>query len=115
MGIEEDGRLAGRAQPFAVGKRIRIAGAENFDVLQARLAHLLRDQSCGFFNFRLMLPIGADAGDGDQIGQIVDQRLMILLQPIVHVLHGSLLLIVESGEFIREMSNGQTGPCKSPQ
>jgi len=47
MRVEKNRRLAGGAEPFAVGVRQRIAGAEDVYVVQAGLAHLLADERRG--------------------------------------------------------------------
>src|SRR5262245_41098917 len=82
MGVEKDGRFARSAQPFAVGVRVGIAAAEDLDILQAGLAHLRTGERGTLLDFLLVFAVGADAGNRHQVGQVADQRGMILLEPI---------------------------------
>jgi hypothetical protein len=50
--------------------------------LQAGLAHLLAGERRGALDLLLVLAVGADARDGDQVGQAADDRLVVLRQPV---------------------------------
>jgi hypothetical protein len=51
------------------------------------LTHLLAGYRRYLVNFLLMVPIGADAGDGYQFRQITDQIVMVLFQPFQDRFH----------------------------
>ena len=43
-------------------------------------------------DFLLMFAVGADAGDGHELGQAANESAVVLRQPIQYWLHGSLLM-----------------------
>src|SRR6266542_3653002 len=89
MGVQEHGRLAGGAKPLAVGVGVRAVAAEDLSLLQSGAAHLLARQLGGLFDLLLVFAVGADAADGHQVGQVLDEVSVVLVQPIEVHLHGS--------------------------
>jgi hypothetical protein len=97
VGIQKHRRLAGGAEPFAVGIGIGVAGLEDGDVLQAGVAHLSANLLGALVDFLLMFQIGADAGDGDEVGKLLDKFGVVSLEPIELGLHGHLRGTLVSG------------------
>ena len=78
VGVEEDGRLAGRVEPLAVGVGERVARREATSTLcRPALPHLLAGELRGAVDLGVVLAVGADALDGDQVGQAADDLFVI--------------------------------------
>ena len=70
MPVEKDGRLAGRAQRFAVDQRMHLR-RHDFDVVEARRAQLFGDPFRGALDVRLVLGLRADARNPQKFVELV--------------------------------------------
>src|SRR5262249_45785194 len=113
MGIKEYRRLAGSPQPLTVGIGVGAARAQGVYVLQTGLAHLLASERCRLADLLLMLAVGADARNGNQVGQSANQGSMILRQPIQNRLHEGSPRLVRCTSFVEPRASASADRIRS--
>ncbi len=83
MAVEEDRRLAGRAQPLAVDERM----AAGVDALggETGVTHALEQPVAGSVDLGLVGRIGGDRGDSQEVLELAEVPLLVTLHPLEHV------------------------------
>ena len=84
MAVEKDGGLAGRAQRFGVDEGMHLGG-HDLDAIEPGAAQAVGNPLGGALDVRLVLALGADAGDAQQFVQIVQVLVMFLVDVRVQV------------------------------